>query len=427
MAEADVETVEMKLERYIRHARDLQQRCDEKSSIKGMSKLIRKVGAEIKFLETLRKKSSKNKENSLSSSNLINIEGIVAAIETFPNVTHVLHPFHCPGYEHPLVVDVICNNGYSWVKVIARKAQALHLIWAGEGQYGEKSISIQAQQFLKCAGLHPINFNVPQIVFSFCQGVTSEMRAHLLELGLHVKGELEELDPATAQKLKDIAALSDSSDEESDESMTGDSDENDALASAHNATSQAQQQQPDSAGDSLAVDFVSCPDIKKVNLDVTTLIVLVSNVCHGHCNYHFEEEILNQQAASERQKPVLPLIQEFLEGKELYACQTALSSFKKIVSIVGGDMERKRAEEILSRVTPVDDEISNRTTELHTSAQLKQRAKLIFGTGDSLKAVTTTSNMGFVRAAQNQGVDFSVFLHESRALTEQKQATATPL
>jgi len=57
----------------------------------------------------------------------------------------------------------------------------------------------------------------------------------------------------------------------------------------------------------------------------------------------------------------------------------------------------------------------------------KTRAKTIFGTGDTLKAVTLTANSGFVRAAKNQGVQFSVYLHESRALTEQKQKTAVSM
>lgn len=35
------------------------------------------------------------------------------------------------GRTDNLVVDVVANQGHTWVKVIARKAQALHLIWAG--------------------------------------------------------------------------------------------------------------------------------------------------------------------------------------------------------------------------------------------------------------------------------------------------------
>ena len=426
MAEGEVETVDKKLDRYIWHAKDLNKRCQKHQNIKGISKLMRKISAEINFLEGLGTKNGKNKENSLSSSNLINIESIVDALETFPNVSHVLQPFQSPGHEHPLVVDVICNHGYTWVKVIARKAQALHLIWAGKGQYGEKSIHTQAEQFQQCARLNPVNFTNPQIVFSFCQGVTAEMRQHFLQMGIHVKGDIEEVDEITKQKLTVIQSFSDT--ESEDESL--DCDASTLVCDTPEPSHVLKQQTencPIRTSSPTSVNFVPCPDIQKVNLDVSTMIVLVSNVCHGHCNYNFQEDILNQQAASEREGPVLPSIHEFLKGKQLYACSTALSSFQKIADIVGGENERRRARELLSTVTPVPDEISDRTTSLNTSAQLKERAKVVFGTGDAIKAVTTTSNMGFVRAAQNQGVDFAVFLHESRALTEQKQATATPL
>ena len=33
--------------------------------------------------------------------------------------------------QNVLYVDIVCDNGYTWVKVIARNAQSLHLIWAG--------------------------------------------------------------------------------------------------------------------------------------------------------------------------------------------------------------------------------------------------------------------------------------------------------
>ena len=70
----------------------------------------------------------------LHSTNLGSLEGIVAAMETLPHVTSVLQAFHWPSEPHPVVVDIVCNHGYTWVKVVARKAQALHLIWAGKDE-----------------------------------------------------------------------------------------------------------------------------------------------------------------------------------------------------------------------------------------------------------------------------------------------------
>jgi len=51
---------------------------------------------------------------------------------------------------------------------------------------------------------------------------------------------------------------------------------------------------------------------------------------------------------------------------------------------------------------------------------VKEWHRSIFGTGDKLKATTMTSNHSFVRAAIHQGIEFDVYLHSSRALSERK-------
>lgn len=54
--------------------------------------------------------------------------------------------------------------------------------------------------------------------------------------------------------------------------------------------------------------------IRKVNLDITALITLVSAVSHGGCYFLFREKILSEQATEERTNPVLPKLLEFLKG-----------------------------------------------------------------------------------------------------------------
>lgn len=167
------------------------------------------------------------------------------------------------------------------------------------------------------------------------------------------------------------------------------------------------------------------PEIDRVNLDITTLFALVSNLCHGNCNFVFQEKILTQQAEEERVNPLLPELLHFLRGKQLFVCETALNDFNKILSTVGGSREKERASVLLQRVVVVPDRPSKRSLNLRTTAKLSSRAKTIFGTGDSLKAVTTTANQGFARAAAQFSADFVVFVHGARALTEQKEASAT--
>ena len=162
-------------------------------------------------------------------------------------------------------------------------------------------------------------------------------------------------------------------------------------------------------------------DVSRVNLDVTTLISLVSNVCNGFTDIEFNDPILNQQASEEQASASLPIISQFIDNKQLYICETALRDFRAIVDVVGGPVEQKRANDLLGRITVVPDQPSDRALNLPVTSSIRERARTVFGTGDSLKAVTTTANVGFVRAATQAGVKFVTFLHAARALTEAKQ------
>jgi len=167
--------------------------------------------------------------------------------------------------------------------------------------------------------------------------------------------------------------------------------------------------------------IIICTDVDRVNLDVTTLISLVSNVCNGYSDIELTDPVLSQQAVQEQASPSLPSILEFIQNKQLCVCETALRDFRAIVDMVGGPTEQQRATDLLGRVTVVPDKLSDRALSLPVTWSIKQRARTVFGTGDSLKAVTTTANAGFVRAAAKAGVEFVTFLHPARALTESKQ------
>lgn len=168
-------------------------------------------------------------------------------------------------------------------------------------------------------------------------------------------------------------------------------------------------------------------NVEAVNLDITTLISLVSAVCHGGCHLRFIDKVIDQQAAEERESPSLPELQKYLQGKNLLVCRTAWADFNSIVRLLGGPKEKERAAKLIDRVTIVDDHLSERANKLQLRGKIKERSKVVFGTGDHLQAITVTANCGFVRAAVSQGVHLTVHLHPARALTEQKESTAFPL
>jgi len=161
--------------------------------------------------------------------------------------------------------------------------------------------------------------------------------------------------------------------------------------------------------------------IKEANLDVSTLLSLVSNLTNGCGTFKYSSKVLNDHAAQEKDNPVLPFLNFFLKEKVLIACETAISSFNEIVKIIAGPKEKKRADALLKRITIVKDSPSERCLALQTSSKIRRRAIVIFGTGDQRQAVTVTSNSGFIRAARQSGVDITAFEHQARALTENKE------
>lgn len=481
------------LQAYLDLVVDFIQHCQKFSRIKGYSKLEKKCRAELKFLKSLRMKNMTVQENHLRSSNLNHYAGILFMSECLPDVISILHPFSVQSRATgSLVVDVVCGHGLAWVKVIARKAQALHLVWAGQGQFGDRDLMWQAHDYLKCASQHPVNYIVPKVHFVFFNAITEPMAETLRQLGIQVWGDIVPLDEDTKIKLQSVQEIFSNSSESDDcETLSDKNDEDEeAIVSTplysdeiDKQLSQIEETVSDtickylqylkdvsrselsqcasSANDvqylalpfavqkyfnskklPLAVKTPATVDLKseaksqgddhvshitRVNLDITTLITLVSAVSHGQCHFVFPEKILTMQAAEERESPVLPRLHKFIEGKKLYSCQTAVSDFQTILTTLGGKSERARAKELLSRVEIVPDQPSERSRSLPVTGKLKKRSKIIFGTGDYLQAITMTANSGYVRAAENHGVSFAVFLHASRALTEMKEITATPL
>ncbi|XP_038061757.1 UPF0415 protein C7orf25 homolog [Patiria miniata] len=359
----------------------------KESGIAGIGKLIKKIQSERTFVKSLQNGSIALKENQLKSTNLTHLEGVLHSAESFGHVLSVLHPFHYEGEngaESTVIVDVVANGGTSWVKVTARKAKALHRIWEGDGEYGEHDIVEQAEQFLQASRQHPINYQPPTVNIVFYGGVTKAIVDDLVELGIKPLGHIFQTVEDSLKIPLQLPVIKD-------------------------------------LGKSPCASQPSDEDCRKVNLDVTTMVALVSDLTHGGCWHAFAEPLIQELAEQERQRPLVAEIEQFLQDKELYACQTAITDFQGILGTIAGPTEWDRSQRLLSRITVVEDGPSDRAKMLEESHRVKHRAKVIFGTGDKLKAITTTANIGFVRAARNKGVSFAVHIHQSRALTEKKR------
>ncbi|XP_075684694.1 UPF0415 protein C7orf25 homolog [Rhinoderma darwinii] len=384
--------------------------------VEGGAKLCSKLRAELKFLQKVEAGKVAIKESHLKSTNLTHLQAIIESAESLEDVVSVLHVFSYSdhiGEKQTLVVDVVANGGHTWVKAIGRKAEALHNIWIGRGQYGDKSIIEQAEDYLQASRQQPVQYSSPHIIFAFYNSVSNPMAEKLKQMGISVRG--------------DIVAVHSSVEivqEENDSSGSGSDDESDDGSELLHIGKVDRENIVASVAFPREIKVEVC---NRVNLDITTLITYVSALSHGGCHFIFKEKVLTEQATQERQEKVLPLLDSFMEGKELFACECAVRDFQSILETLGGPHEKERAVLLIQRINVVPDQPCERALKLAASSKINSRSISIFGTGDALRAITMTANSGFVRAANNQGVKFSVFIHQPRALTESKESSATPI
>ncbi|XP_040002250.1 UPF0415 protein C7orf25 homolog [Xiphias gladius] len=413
-------SVQLMLQQRISSAQVLLQRAEQLcQGVEGHQKLCGKLRAELRFLRRVEAGELQVKESHLHSTNLTHLTAIVQSAESLEDVVALLHVFtyqEASGRRRTLVVDVVANGGHTWVKAVGRKAEALHNIWQGRGQYGDKSIIRQAEDFLQASHQQPVHYRHPHIIFAFYNGVSCPMADRLRDMGVSVRGDIIAVNAVVTE------GGSDEEDEEGEEREADDNHKEDEEVSELTRVDRG------TVVVSLAFPAqVQVEECRRVNLDITTLITYVSSLSHGRCHFTFREPVLTEQAAQERQLQVLPQLDAFMAGKELFACRAAVTDFQLILDTLGGPGEKERAQKLLARLHLVDDRPSERTLRLTPSAKVNQRSLTIFGTGDSLRAVTMTANSRFVRAAANQGVRYSVFIHQPRALTEGKEWRAMPI
>lgn len=119
--------------------------------------------------------------------------------------------------------------------------------------------------------------------------------------------------------------------------------------------------------------------------------------------------------------------------KELIASEIAKNSFLEILNVVGGPNEKVRADEFLKRIQFHRDLTQDEVDSLWTAnplsivGKIRDRTFQILAFGLHHKALTVTANKGAIEAARQQGMNIPCVIHEARALSEQKQATATYL
>ncbi|RCN43990.1 hypothetical protein ANCCAN_10017 [Ancylostoma caninum] len=312
------------------------------SSIQGVSKLRNRLASELKFLDGIARGKTPLEKKYIETSNVTHFKNIVSGLKRFQGVQAVFHTFSIldPDTDSVLKhsVDIVAKRGEQWIKVISRSAKGICMDWLTGST---RNIFEQAETYLSMASLFQRNFSPPEVVFEFTAGVPDAIALKLRSLGVTVLGEEIPIESITKVPEDFMEVL-----------MEG-VDQNDGM-------------QPSN------IENQKSPPI---NLDVSAVFVLISNLTHENgTNHLFDSVLLTQQAEMERKNPARKQLLSQIEGREWIICRTAHDSVRDILSTVGGESEKKRMEELFRKVRLVEDAVSEKTATLKHSDRINQRS-----------------------------------------------------
>lgn len=397
------------------------------------------------------------KKEHVQSSNVFYLDGVRTTIHSSANVVSVFKNFsftqslaqtaNSSRRKWSVKVDVVADGGMRWYKVNARNVRALRHDLAGfeeddsdseqdlesdginmSNEKGNKATDFpsvdtfsldglpvlrQARDFLAAAQQHPVHFRVPAITFRF-NSIT--------------RGEDKFVDEYIVRRLEALGVVVEMAREGAFDTTT------------------------------LSTSALVLPNLTTtLNLDLTTLIALISQLSHTpfpQPALFTSRECLQIQARQELARPILSHLSRLFQNRMLYTTTSARQKLFSILSVDGGSCERARAL-ILFRdpstvLTPSDlalwshyptnapplvqtlpDSPSVRFQDLllrrdsgskrAIGAKFNEFHMAIFGTGDAARMTTVTAIMWIERSLSDAGVTgVAIETHESRSLTEKK-------
>ncbi|KAJ3187306.1 hypothetical protein HDU85_006594 [Gaertneriomyces sp. JEL0708] len=395
-----------------------------KEPIEGLRKFRSAVKSEHRFLEKVLAEPVTIKKAHASCSNIPYLNAVYTLAQTLPGVTHVWYR------REDARVDIVADHGRSWVKV---KASALKGMQSeldeeewdssdSEDDVPDQESNIfspllpiykQAKELLEAANKFPVHYQPPQVVMVFLclEDVDQRIVERLREMGLVVKG------------------------------MDGEATSTNGVANAEGVV------------EPLIVKKGIDPDLTAtMNLDVTTLIVLVTDITHRLSAIPsgvMDIGSLRLQMRQENAQPLLPLLHQLLSNRTLVTTHSACTKFFELLCLLGGTSEKIRARyliepgplssDLLSQLPEASEDPSIRPGPLplvkvipddpsprflplldpsHPAYdKFERRHVLVFGTGDILKACTVTANAKVERQLEDVGIQgLSVWVHDPRSL-----------
>lgn len=370
--------------------------------LENVQRMERMLKKEIELLQKVQS-SQKALETHLVTCNYAFYKSIIDEIEAMGNAASVLKTFK--RNEHSVTVDIVTKEPHVWIKLVNRPAKTVLIEYRDGKRNGD--VIAQVKQHLYVSR----RFNNPEIRVYFKNGVLREMAEKLDRHGIIVIGErIEKEHSSLVGKWNEdlIEKLKETEDGWEEEAESGDS---------------ARSVPPTNA--------YPKPTVPTLNLDISAVMLLVSNMCEpGGANYQFEEkkeEMINKHMECERLKPAKAGVLKKLEGHKLIMSQKAFDGVTEIVNTVGGPSEKARFEKLAETIEKIPDQESvavGRVVKLDGIKAISEITKRVFSCAEMTHTTTVTANKKFLGHAKNRHIYFKVIVIKPRPLTEQKEAIA---
>jgi hypothetical protein len=324
-------------------------------------------------------------------------------------------------YQHQTIrVDIVCQGGSKWIKIKAAHPRSLNKDfhnflmtkmadeeedWLEKGME-EYPLCRQVRELCETANTHLFNYKPPTVIIRLCPSINDSSYDERLISYFYRVGAFVEFQPLDSPAIP----------------LHRPNDKN------------------------LEIESVSL-----VNLDVTTLIALTTDMTHRYSAipiHTFQNPALLVQFRQEEEKPLLPVLLDYLKDKSMICTTSAIEKLVHIAKTIAGPTEMARiltmfdsnaltryslhslitVEPFLHKtIQLVPDKISERFQKL---SSMNETQKCIFGTGDELRATTMTSNRyigtlisdskWWLNQQESCMNGCSVWIHEPRSFIEKK-------
>jgi hypothetical protein len=415
-------------------------------SIKGIVKLINRITSEINHFQKIKDNMIKWDGVSGNYYSCMSITNIVCKV---PEITHILHKFDNKSDKKDsiydtlstnlgLCVDVIAFKGHVWIKNFSMSTQNIKKNW----EYNcKENVYLTAIKFNNYRNHYTYHFLPPLIVFWFNFDLPINIADKLRHMGIIVIGNIiedvvdnnfidyyeTELDSECYKDNVDNVENLDNSD--AYVGPVGDSklifpkiinpnhycavcEVCDCLVRNYFNSISMIKNHSDEINKKCECDEIEFI----VNIDLTTLVALVSEISNTDCDkFYSDDSFIKERMLKEKNNHTLEKINNFLKGNKVVMCQSALDHCQIFRDKMAGPKERQRIDELLRTIIIVPDS----TIDFGCGrAHVHDVTYIIFATSYENKFITSSSNDKIVNVLEE--LDMPIFIHPPMSMGELK-------